>query len=126
MAQGRQRRTASAVKRVVGACCQRARVGSHGRDGDPLVAFRPRPPVQPRDDRVRPFVPILGSLGLVLEPVEVDRNYKINRRDTNDYVARILPDALKLPCERIIALGPETFERIVTCYLTLPRAPVIP
>ena len=88
----------------------------------PLVAFRPRPHVQPRDDRMRAFVPALVSLGLVLDAVELDRNYKINRRHTNEYVARVLPDALKLHCERILDLGPETFERIVTFYLTLPRA----
>lgn len=88
----------------------------------PLVAFRPRPHVQPRDDRMQTFVPVLASLRLVLDTVEVDRNYKINRRDTNEYVARILPDALKLHCDRILDLGPDVFERIVHFYLALPRA----
>lgn len=87
----------------------------------PLVAFRPRPHVQPLDDRMRAFVPVLVSLGLALDTVEIDRNYKLNRQGTNEYVARILPDALKLHCERILELGPETFERIVTFYLALPR-----
>ncbi len=88
----------------------------------PLVAFRPRPHVQPQDDRMQALVPILAARGLVLDTVEVDRNYKINRSDTNEYVARILPDALKLHCGRILDLGPDTFERLVTFYLTLPRA----
>jgi hypothetical protein len=88
----------------------------------PLVAFRPRPPVEPRDDYVQGWRSVLASLGLVLDPVETDRNYKINRADTNEYVARILPDALKLHCERILDLGPEAFERIVASYLGLPRA----
>ncbi len=87
----------------------------------PLVAFRPRPYVQPRDDRMQEVVPALVSLGLVLDTVEVNRNYKINRRDTNEYVARILPDALKLHCERILDLGREAFGSIVTFYLSLPR-----
>ena len=65
--------------------------------------------------------PALATLGLVLDPVESDQNYKINRVDTNEYVARILPDALKLHCERILDLGPDAFERIVISYLRLPR-----
>lgn len=88
----------------------------------PLVAFRPRPHVEPRDDRMQELVPVLVSLGLVLDTVEVNRNYKINRRDTNEYVARILPDALKVHCERILDLGWEAFGSIVTFYLSLPRA----
>lgn len=88
----------------------------------PLVAFRPRPQVQPRDDCVQAWRPVLATLGLVLDSVETDQNYKINRADTNEYVGRILPDALKLHCERILDLGPGAFERIVTSYLGLPRA----
>jgi len=87
----------------------------------PLVAFRPRPYVQPRNDRMQELVPALVSLGLVLDTVEVNQNYKINRRDTNEYVGRILSDALKLHCERIFDLGREAFESIVTFYLSLPR-----
>ena len=71
----------------------------------PLVAFRPRPHVLLRHDRMQAFVPVLASLGLMLETVEVDRNYKINRGDTNEYLARILPDALKLHCERVLETG---------------------
>ncbi len=88
----------------------------------PLVAFRPRPHVQPQDDRMQAWRPVLTSLGLVLDPVEPDQNYKINRGDTKEYVARILPDALKLHCERILELGPDVFQRIVHFYLALPRA----
>jgi hypothetical protein len=87
----------------------------------PLIAFRPRPHVQPQDDRMQAWCPVLTSLGLVLDPVEPDQNYKINRSDTNEYVARILPDALKLHCERILQLGPDVFEDLVTFYLALPR-----
>jgi hypothetical protein len=36
--------------------------------------------------------------------------------------SRILPDALKLHCERILDLGREAFGSIVTFYLGLPRA----
>ena len=50
----------------------------------PLVAFRPRPHVQPRDARMQAWRPVLASLGLVLDPVETDQNYKINRGDTNE------------------------------------------
>jgi len=88
----------------------------------PIVAFRPRPHVQPQDDRMQAWRPVLASCGLVLDPVETDRNYKINRSDTNEYVARILPDALKLHCGRILQLGPDVFEDLVTFYLTLPRS----
>jgi len=87
----------------------------------PLVVFRPRPHVQPRDDRMQAWRPVLATFGLVLDPVETDQNYKINRGDTNEYVARILPDALKLHCERILDLGPDVFEHLVTFYLALPR-----
>lgn len=88
----------------------------------PLIAFRPRPHVQPQDDCMQAWRPVLASLGLVLDPVEIDENYKINRSDTNEYVARILPDALKLHCARILELGPDVFEDLVTFYFTLPRA----
>lgn len=88
----------------------------------PLVVFRPRPHVQLPDSRLQAWRPVLASLGLVLDPVEIDRNYKINRDDTHEYVARILPDALKLHCERILDLGPDVFECLTTFYLSLPRA----
>lgn len=87
----------------------------------PLVVFRPRPHVRPRDDRMQAWRPVLATFGLVLDPVATDENYKINRGDTNEYVARILPDALKLHCERILDLGPDVFEHLVTVYLALPR-----
>ncbi len=88
----------------------------------PLVVFRPRPHVQPRDDCMEAWRPVLATLRLVLDPVETDLNYKINRAESNEYVARILPDALKLHCARILDLGPNAFERIVNSYLGLPRA----
>ncbi len=63
----------------------------------------------------------LADFSGALELVEIDRNYKINRRDTNEYVARILPDALKLHCERILDLGSDVFEALTSFYLALPR-----
>lgn len=89
----------------------------------PLVVFRPRPHVQLPDDRLQAWRPALASLGLMLELVEIGRNYKINRRDTNEYIARILPDALKLHCERILDLGSDVFESLTKFYLALPRVP---
>lgn len=88
----------------------------------PIIAFRPREHVGLTEARIADLVPILSALGLELDTVEIGQNYKINRRDTKEYVGRILRDALKLHCERILNLGPETFERIVTFYLSLPRA----
>jgi len=87
----------------------------------PIIAFRPRLHVKPENDRMQAWRPVLGSLGLALDPVEIDENYKINRGDTNEYVARILPDALKLHCQRILDLGPDVFGHLVTLYLSLPR-----
>jgi len=49
-------------------------------------------------------------------------NYKVNGSDTKEYVGRIQPDALKLRVERILAVGRDDFEEIVTFYLALrPR-----
>src|SRR5260370_16145769 len=48
----------------------------------PLVAFRPRPHVQPPDDRIQSSRPVLPSLGLVLDPLETNQHHKINRADT--------------------------------------------
>src|SRR5258708_24932791 len=87
----------------------------------PLIAFRPRPHVQPTDDRMQAWRPVLTSLGLVLDPVEPDRNYKINRGDTNEYVARILPDALKLHSHPILSLGRGMAAPPVTFFFSLPR-----
>jgi hypothetical protein len=83
----------------------------------PLVAFRPREPVRPTADQLAALNPVLDDMGLELDCVEVDRNYKINRKDTKEYVGRIMPDALKLHAERILDLGREAFEQIVTFYL---------
>ncbi len=88
----------------------------------PIVAFRPGEPVDPRADRVAAFAPVLRRFGLELDCVEVGANYKVNRSDTGEYVGRILPDALKLHAPRILDLGLEAFEEIVTFYLGMPRA----
>jgi hypothetical protein len=88
----------------------------------PLVAFRPCDPVSPAEDRMAALAATLAPFGLELDCVEIDQNYKVNRSDTKEYVGRIQPDALKLHRERILALGGEVFEKIVTFYLGLPIA----
>jgi len=87
----------------------------------PIVAFWPEAPVAPEAERMAAVEPLLQRWGLTLDCVEVGRNYKINRSDTGEYVGRILPDALKLHATRILHLGREVFEEIVTFYLCLPR-----
>lgn len=86
----------------------------------PLVAFRPRAPVHPVEGRMSALAPTLARFGLELDCVEIGRNYKVNRSDTQEYLGRIQPDALKLHAERILALGREVFDEIVTFYLGLP------
>ncbi len=88
----------------------------------PLVAFRPRDPVKPAEDRMVAFAPTLARFALELDCVEAGQNYKVNRSDTKEYVGRIQPDALKLHAERTLALGREVFDEIVTFYLGLPAA----
>lgn len=86
----------------------------------PLVAVRSRQPVAPAEDAMAALAPTLKRFGLELECVEVGENYKVNCSDTKEYVGRIQPDALKLHAERILALGYQVFDDIVTCYLALP------
>ncbi|MBI2160278.1 MAG: hypothetical protein HYW08_11850 [candidate division NC10 bacterium] len=88
----------------------------------PLVAFHPRVPVNPAEDRVAALAPTLARFGLELDCVEIGQNYKVNRSDTKEYVGRIQPDALKLHAERVLGLGREVFDEIVTFYLRLPTA----
>lgn len=85
----------------------------------PLVAVRPPARVQPAEDRMARLGAVLARYGLELDCVEIGRNYKINRRDTKEYVGRILPDALKFHVERILAIGQPAFAEIVTFYLGL-------
>lgn len=87
----------------------------------PLVAVRPRHPVAPAEEAMAALAPTLQRFGLELDCVEVGENYKINRSDTKEYVGRIQPDALKLHAQRILALGYDAFDEIVTFYLALPR-----
>ncbi len=68
------------------------------------------------------FVSLLQGFALELDGVEVGGNYKISRSDTKEYVGRILPDALKLHAKRILDIGEEAFESMVTFYLALPPA----
>lgn len=86
----------------------------------PLIAVRPRRPVAPGEGAVAALVPLLKRFGLEVECVQVGENYKINRSDTKEYVGRIQPGALKLHAERILALGYQVFDEIVTFYLALP------
>ena len=86
----------------------------------PLVAVRPRHPVAPAEDAMAALAPTLKQFGLELDCVQVGENYKVNRGDTKQYVGRIQPDALKLHAERILVLGREVFDEIVTFYLALP------
>lgn len=88
----------------------------------PLVVFRPRRAVNPTEDRMAAFAPTLGRFALKLDCVEVGANYKINRSDSEEYVGRIQPDALRLHAERILALGRAAFDEIVVFYLDLPVA----
>lgn len=87
----------------------------------PLVAVRPRHPVAPAEEAMAALAPTLQRFGLELDCVQVGENYKINRSDTREYVGRIQPDALKLHAQRILALGRDAFDEIVTFYLALPR-----
>ncbi len=87
----------------------------------PLVAVRPRHPVAPEEDAMAALAPTLKQFGLELDCVQVGENYKINRSDTKEYVGRIQPDALKLHAQRILVLGRDAFDEIVTFYLALQR-----
>jgi hypothetical protein len=88
----------------------------------PMVAVQPPRPIEPSVDRMDAFVSLLQGFALELDCVEVGGNYKINRSETKEYVGRILPDALKLHAERILDIGEEAFESMVTFYLALPPA----
>lgn len=87
----------------------------------PMVAVRPSRSVEPAAERVEAFARVLARFGLVLDCVEVGRNYKLNRAGSGEYVGRILPDAIKFHAERILDLGRDAFEALSALYLELPR-----
>jgi len=86
----------------------------------PMVAVQPTRPVEPAVDRMLALASLLERFALELDCVEIDGNYKINRRDTKEYVGRILAGALKLHAERILDIGEEAFGSLVAFYLSLP------
>jgi len=86
----------------------------------PLIAVRPRHPVAPAGEWMAALALALARFGLEVDCVELGENYKVNRSDTKEYVGRIQPDALKLHAQRILVLGREVFDEIVTLYLGLP------
>jgi hypothetical protein len=88
----------------------------------PMVAIQAPRRIEPRVDRMEEFASLLRGFTLELDCVEVGGNYKINRSDTKEYVGRILPDAVKFHAERILDVGEEAFESMVTFYLALPPA----
>jgi len=87
----------------------------------PLVAVRPRRPVAPAEEAMAALAATLRRVGLELDCVQAGEHYKINRTDTTEYVGRIQSDALKLHAQRILALGRDAFDEIVTFYLALQR-----
>jgi hypothetical protein len=85
----------------------------------PMVALHPGAPAAPAGARVAAWAPLLERLGLVLDCVTEDVNYKLNRREGGEYVGRLLPDALKLHAVRVLDLGPDGFEALCRAYLRL-------
>jgi hypothetical protein len=89
----------------------------------PMLAFRPPAPVSPAASRLATWQPTLDRLGLVLDCVTPDANYKLNRQVSGEYVGRILPDALKFHAGRVIDLEREAVEALCRAYLTLSPLP---
>jgi hypothetical protein len=88
----------------------------------PMLALRPAMPVLPAEDRVSAWQPTLDRLGLELDCVTPDTNYKLNRQGSGEYVGRILPDALKFHARRVADLDRESLEVLCRSYLALPAA----
>jgi len=86
----------------------------------PMVALRPIARVTPAAARIASWQPLLDRFGLVLDCVTEGANYKLNRRESGEYVGRVLPDSLKFHAVRVLDLGPEGFEEISRAYLALP------
>ncbi len=87
-----------------------------------MLALRPATPVSPATERLATWQPTLDRVGLVLDCVTPDANYKLNRHDSGEYVGRILPDALKFHAVRVIDLGRDALEELCRSYLALPAA----
>ena len=76
--------------------------------------------LSPAASRLTAWQPTLDRLGLVLDCVTPDANYKLNRHESGEYVGRILPDALKFHAERVVDLEREAVEELCRSYLSLP------
>jgi hypothetical protein len=86
----------------------------------PMLAFRPPAPVSPAAEQLATWQPTLDRLGLVLDCVTPDANYKLNRHASGEYVGRILPDALKFHAGRVLDLDRDAVEALCRSYLALP------
>jgi hypothetical protein len=86
----------------------------------PMLALRPSASVSPAAVRLGAWQPTLDRLGLVLDCVTPDANYKLNRRGSGEYVGRILPEALKFHAGRVGDLDREAVEELCRSYLSLP------
>ncbi len=83
----------------------------------PLVSFQPTKEFVLSTDRMKRFSEILSSIGLELDCVEEERNYKINRIEDHQYVGRVTTEALKLHVERSKELGWEFFYKVSTYFI---------
>jgi hypothetical protein len=88
----------------------------------PMLALWPATPVSPAEERLARWQPVLDRLGLELDCVTPDANYKLNRRGSGEYVGRILPEALKFHAGRVQGLDREPLEALCREYLALPAA----
>jgi hypothetical protein len=86
----------------------------------PMLAFRPPVLVSPAAAQLATWQPTLDRLGLVLDCVTPDANYKLNRHASGEYVGRILPDALKFHAGRVVDLDRDAVEALCRSYLALP------
>lgn len=84
----------------------------------PLVVFYPKNPAQLSAARIEEFQRLLSDLGLELECIEEENNYKINTSDTKLYIGRMTSEALKLHAPRIAEKGLEVFDKIVNFYFS--------
>ncbi len=84
----------------------------------PLVAFFPKNPSPLSSGRMEEFQQLLSGMGLELECVEEENNYKINTSDTKLYMGRMTGEALKLHAPRIAEKGLEAFSKIVNFYFS--------
>jgi hypothetical protein len=88
----------------------------------PMLALRPATPVSPAAEQLAGWQPTLDRLGLELDCVTPDANYKLNRQGSGEYVGRVLPDALKFHAGRVLGLDRESLEALCRSYLMLPDA----